>query len=69
MTKNNFELDDFIMEESEVLPGAKIDPKSRLVNFAKIKVAAIDPKIHKEISDSLKRIEGNLEKLKKLVQI
>jgi hypothetical protein len=65
MEKNNFELDDFIVEELEIVAGAKIDPKSKLANFAKIKVAAIDPKIHKEISSALDRIEKNLEKLKK----
>jgi hypothetical protein len=68
MEKNNFELDDFIVEELEIVAGAKIDPKSQLANFAKIKVAAIDPKIHKEIGDALNRIEKNLEKLKNSVQ-
>ncbi len=69
MIKDHFELDDFIIENSEVAREVRINPETKLANFAKIKIAAIDPKIHKEISDALKRIEKNLEKLKKSVQI
>ncbi len=67
--KNNFELDDFIADDLQIVAGTKINPKAKLRNFAKIKVAAIDPKIHKEVSDSLRKIEKSLDKLKKSVQI
>ncbi len=66
--KRNFEFEDFLSEEVEIETGALINPKAKLLNFAKIKVAAIDPKIHQEIDSAVKRIEKNLKQLKALVR-
>ncbi len=68
LDKKHIEFDDFIDPDVEIETGVTIDPKAKLVNFAKIKVVAIDPRIHKEIDESIKRIEKNLQKLKALVR-
>lgn len=66
--KYNFEFEDFLSEEIEIEAGVAIDPKAKMINFAKIKVAAIDPKIQNEIDETLTRIHKNLRHLKLLVQ-
>lgn len=66
--KREIEFDDFIDPEVEIETGVAINPKAKLMNFAKIKVTAIDPKIHKEISEAMVRIRGNLQRLKSLVR-
>jgi hypothetical protein len=68
MTKKQIDFDDFIDPDIEIETGIAINPKAKLMNFAKIKVAAIDPKIHKEISESMQRIRANLQRLKSLVK-
>lgn len=51
-------------ENSDVEGSAIIDPQTRIMNFAKIKISAIDPKVSKTIEQSVKNIRENLEKLK-----
>ena len=69
MPKNrNFEFEDFIDSNVEIETGVAINPKAKLMNFAKIKVAAIDPKIHKEVDEAVARIRKNLKQLKALVR-
>ena len=52
------------LENSDIESGAVIDPQAKIMNFAKIKVSAIDPKVSKTIEQSVKNIRENLEKLK-----
>ena len=66
--KTNFEFEDFLSEDVAIETGVAINPKAKLLNFAKIKVAAIDPKIHQEIDGAIKRIEKNLQRLKTLTK-
>jgi hypothetical protein len=66
--KPNFEFEDFLSDDVEAETGLAINPKAKLLNFAKIKVSVIDPRIHKEIDESMRRIEKNLQKLKALVR-
>lgn len=51
-------------KNSDIEIGTIIDPKAKIMNFAKIKVSAIDPKVSKTIEQSVKNIRENLEKLK-----
>lgn len=53
-----------LFKNSEIESGVTIDPKAKIMNFAKIKVSAIDPKVSETIEQSLKNIRENLEKLK-----
>ncbi len=66
MHKKPFTLDDFIGEEISGKIAAKIDRGAKISNFAKIKIAAIDPRIRSEVEDKLKNIKQNLNKLKHL---
>jgi hypothetical protein len=66
--KPDFEFSDFISSEVEIETGVAINPKAKLLNFAKIKVTAIDPKIHRKVDEAVQRIEKNLKNLKELVR-
>lgn len=66
--KHNFELEDFIGEEVKNSPIKNINSQTKLSEFAHIKVATIDPRIHKEISLAVERIRENLAKLRSSVQ-
>ncbi len=63
---NNFELGDFIEDETQIKIGSKIDPKAKILNFSHIEVSAIDPKIRQELADLTKNIRNNLTQLKLL---
>lgn len=64
MIKKFFDFDDFIGEEIAPKVEKKIDPKSKISDFSKIKISAIDPRLRSEIEDRIKNIEQNLNKLK-----
>jgi len=64
--KKTLDLDDFIDSDVRVKTNATIDPQDRLLDFARIKVSAIDPQLRLEIDQHLKEIEGNLKRLKLL---
>lgn len=66
--KTTIEFDDFINPDIEIETGIAIDPKAKLMNFSKIKVAAMDPNIRKEIAESVKGIRSNLKKLKSVTK-
>lgn len=64
--ENNInQVDDLqVLGNSDIESGAVIDPQAKIMNFAKIKISAIDPKVSKTIEQSVKSIRDNLEKLK-----
>jgi len=80
--KKKIDLDDFIHENIKVekspnkktakatktkeSSSTKINPKAKLMDFAKIKVVAIDPRLSKQVENLSTRITDNLEKLRKL---
>lgn len=66
--KGKIEFEDFIDPTVEIETGVAINLQAKLLNFAKIKVAAIDPKIHQEVDGAVKRIQKNLQQLKALVR-
>ncbi len=66
--KKNIEIDDFIVEELIEKPIKKVDPKARLIDFANIKVAAIDPRVKKEINDLIDSAKSKISRIKSLLK-
>ncbi len=64
MIKKFFDFDDFIGKEISPKAEKKIEPKSKIADFSKIKISAIDPRLRSEIEARIKNIEQNLNKLK-----
>jgi hypothetical protein len=64
--KSKIELDDFISPEREIDIGIKINPKARIVDFADIRVSAIDPNIRGAINWHLSNAKSKLQRLKDL---
>ena len=75
--KPRIEIDDFLAKEEEVkifpkknakiMPGTKIDPTAKLLDFANLEVPLVDLKVKKEVNLRLQRIKNNLEKIKLLI--
>ncbi len=66
--KKNIEIDDFIVEELIEKPTKKVDPKAKLIDFANIKVAAIDPRVKKEINDLIDSAKSKISRIKSLLK-
>lgn len=60
------DLDDFIDPSVEIEVGASIDPQAKLRDFAKLKIADMDPRVRQTITESAANIRKNLKKLKQL---
>ena len=75
--KPRIEIDDFLAKEEEVkifpkknakiMPGTKIDPTAKLLDFANLEVPLVDLNVKKEVNLRLQRIKNNLEKIKLLI--
>ena len=68
MNKKNHDLEDFIDTDFEIKSHTTIGSKAKLSDFAKIEIPAIDPQIHKKISQQLGKIKTNLQQLKSFVK-
>lgn len=62
------DIDDFIDPTKKIDIGIKINPKARIVDFADIKIAAIDPNIKGGIEWHLGRAQEKLKKLKEVLK-
>lgn len=61
---DDHEIDDFIDPNVNVEIGVNIDPQAKLMNFSKIKVWAIDPKMKSEIVEKIGNIREELQSFK-----
>ncbi len=68
MNKKNHDLEDFIDADFEMKSHTTIDSKAKLSDFANIEIPAVDPQIHKKISQRLENIKANLHQLKSFVR-
>jgi DNA-binding transcriptional MerR regulator len=59
-------IDDFIDPQVRVKTGVAFDPKASMLDFAGIRISAIDIDIQKKIEGCVARIKENLEKLRTL---
>jgi hypothetical protein len=66
LKKSLIEFDDFIDPNIKIEIGATINPKAKLTDFSHIKISAIDPSVREEIKKRMKKIRGNLEKMKSM---
>lgn len=58
------EMEDFISEKTNTTIGKHLDPSSRMLDFADIKISKIHPEVQKEINEKIKNIKENLKVLK-----
>jgi DNA-binding transcriptional MerR regulator len=75
--KPRIEIDDFILDEAvakipaakktKIIPGTKIDPSAKLLDFANLEVPLVDLKVKKEVNQRLQRVRNNLEKIKAMI--
>lgn len=65
---SEIDLDDFIDPSVEIKVGAPIDPRSKLIDFANIKVAAIDPAVRQKVEQHLHDARVKLDHLKSLIK-
>ncbi len=61
------EIEDFILEETEIKTSMIIDPKTKLSDFANLKIPLIDPSISIEIRHIAGNIKSNLRSLKAIL--
>lgn len=61
--KKDIDLDSFIDPQNPIKTGFTIDPKEKMLGFAKLKVPAISPDIRLKIAKSVETIRENLKKL------
>lgn len=59
-------LHDFIDPEVEIQTNSNVDLQEKIMRFAKIKIAEMDPKIREEIRSSVKNIRRNLEEMRSI---
>jgi len=64
MSNKELDISDFIDPTRKIDIGIKINPKARIVDFADVKIAAIDPNIKGGIEWHLSRAQEKLKKLK-----
>lgn len=61
-----FAIDDFINPEVKIKTGVAISSEAKLFDFKGLKVSDIDPKIKKEIKQSVQNVRQNLKDFKSL---
>lgn len=76
--KRPIEIDDFLIapnevkisqeKEPKISVGIKINPNSKLLDFASLEVPLVDLKVKKEVNRILSRIRNNLEKFKTSIE-
>ncbi len=58
------EIEDFISKKTATNIGKRLDPSSKMLDFADIKISKIHPEVQKEINEKIKNIKENLKVLK-----
>lgn len=65
--RKEIDLDDFISPNIEIETGLNRQGKSRLIDYANIKIHAIDPNIEKEIIERIGNIRRNLQRFRSIL--
>lgn len=61
-------IDQFIHSDENIKNGDIINPQSKMIDFARIKISAMDPEIREKLQSQVNDIRSKLNQMKNLVQ-
>lgn len=67
-SKAEIGVEDFIHSEHKVRPDGMINPKAKMLDFARIKVSAMDPSIREQLQSHVDDIRGKLNQMRSLMK-